>query len=180
MGASKSQSMAVDPTLHAEQFDELNNCGMYRNSKGKQFEKYRVQNYGFNDFVTKYQYRIKNPHQFLVNAYFISKVLVYCIEEVGNTFGCSVTDLYDVVIQRVQYRLSDFTNLSWYESVDLMKGALKGFEELYGKVGLFLIKDTMIGVDKDNQVKVWLNPKFQLNSLETQPLSFSNMPEEDR
>ena len=47
-------------------------------------------------------------------------------------------------------------------------------------MGLFLVKDTMIGLDKDNQVKVWLNPKFQLNSLETQPVSYTNINEEER
>ena len=50
-----------------------------------------------------------------------------CVGEVGNTFGCSVTDLYDVVIERVHSRLSDLINIGWYESMDMLRGALKGF-----------------------------------------------------
>lgn len=47
-------------------------------------------------------------------------------------------------------------------------------------MGLILVKDTMIGVNKKGKVKVWLNENFALNSPEQQPLSYTMLPDLER
>ena len=43
-------------------------------------------------------------------------------------------------------------------------------------MGLILIKDTMIGLNQENKVKVWVNENFAANAPEKQPLSYSMLP----
>lgn len=93
-------------------------------------------------------------------------------EEVKNNFGCIVEGIYDIVIDGIRSRLCEETRLGNGVSINVFRGALKGFQMLYSWVGLFEVKDTMIGFSYNNTVKVWLNSKFQLNSLENQPIIY--------
>lgn len=47
MGADKSKELVYyDPTQNAVLFDETKQCKFYRNQKGEEFEKYKVENKG--------------------------------------------------------------------------------------------------------------------------------------
>jgi hypothetical protein len=43
--------------------------------------------------------------------------------------------------------------------------SLKGFQQIYKSQGVLLVKDTMIGLNKHNNVKVWMNSNFALNEV---------------
>jgi hypothetical protein len=45
----------------------------------------------------------------------------------------------------------------------ILRVALKGYNQIYKVHGLLRIKDTMIGLNQKNEVKVWLNQNFSLN-----------------
>lgn len=45
----------------------------------------------------------------------------------------------------------------------MLNTALKGFQQIYKSQGVMLVKDTMIGINKDNHVKVWMNSNFACN-----------------
>lgn len=55
MGAKNSANISrSDPTENAELFDESGQCQFYRNSEGKEFEKYKIENDGTSDFHNRY------------------------------------------------------------------------------------------------------------------------------
>jgi hypothetical protein len=43
--------------------------------------------------------------------------------------------------------------------------ALKGFQQIFKSQGALLVKDTMVGVNKKNDVKVWMNSNYSINEV---------------
>ena len=41
--------------------------------------------------------------------------------------------------------------------------AMKGFQQIFKSQGALLVKDTMIGVNRHNDVKVWMNSNYAVN-----------------
>lgn len=62
-------------------------------------------------------------------------------------------------------RLCDLNNMSGYEALNMAHKSLKGFQQIFKSQGALLIKDTMIGVNKNNDVKVWMNSNFAVNEI---------------
>jgi hypothetical protein len=52
----------------------------------------------------------------------------------------------------------------------VLSEALLGFHELYCHLGAFAIDDTLIGFNKDGQVRVWHNSNFAKNHFEARNL----------
>jgi hypothetical protein len=49
----------------------------------------------------------------------------------------------------------------------VLSEALIGFYELYRRLGAFAIDETLIGFNKDGQVRVWHSPNFAKNHFDT-------------
>lgn len=45
----------------------------------------------------------------------------------------------------------------------MLKNALKGFQQIFRSQGVLLVKDSMIGINKKNEVKVWMNRNLSIN-----------------
>lgn len=58
--------------------------------------------------------------------------------------------------------------------------ALKGFQQIYKSQGVLLVKDSMIGINKQNDVKVWMNSNFAVNEMETPPMSYGVLPDHEK
>lgn len=89
-------------------------------------------------------------------------MLVY-LEAANNAFGCTAGNDYEVVTERIPTRLYDLNNLSASEGLNIVHKSLKGFQQIYKSQGVMLVKDSMIGLNKQNNVKVWMNSNFALN-----------------
>lgn len=61
-------------------------------------------------------------------------------------------------VEHIPVRLSDIQDIPFPENLYLLYSALDGFEKLYRTIGYFHISEELICMDKDGQVKVWLNP----------------------
>jgi len=56
-------------------------------------------------------------------------------------------------------------NLSFSNAMVILKVALKGYKNLYNYNGLLWIKDNMMGINQNDEVKVWLNSNYGVNSI---------------
>jgi hypothetical protein len=77
-------------------------------------------------------------------------------------------------------RLTELNNLSPQEGLNIVNHALKGFHQIYKSRGVVLIKDSMIGMNRQNNVKVWMNPNFAVNEIEKPPISYEMLPEQEK
>jgi hypothetical protein len=75
-------------------------------------------------------------------------------------------------------RLTELKNLSAFEGLTFVKRALKGFQQIFKSQGVLHVKDTMIGVNKVGNVKIWMNSNFAVNSIEELPISYGVLPEQ--
>lgn len=74
--------------------------------------------------------------------------------------------MYEIVTERVALRLHDLHNLNSHEAINILNKALRGFQQIYKSQGVLLVKDSMIGINQHNRVKVWMNSNFALNQPE--------------
>lgn len=63
-------------------------------------------------------------------------------------------------MERIPLRLNEIKDLPFPDSLHLLSSCLKGFKELYTKIGSFDVNDHMIGINSEAKVKVWLNADF--------------------
>ena len=68
-----------------------------------------------------------------------------------------------VFIEYIPFRLVDTRNLTHEQGLYVLSESLLGFHELYSNLGAFEINDTLVGFNKDGQVRVWHNPNFAKN-----------------
>ena len=58
--------------------------------------------------------------------------------------------------------------ISFSSSLYALKECLKGFSALFIRLGSFDINSNMIGVNNQNEVKVWINENFAVNCASTE------------
>lgn len=80
-----------------------------------------------------------------------------------NNFGCAERGKYEVVTERIPYRLSDLNHIREDNAVTILATALRGYGPMFKVHGQFRVKDAMIGLNQKNQVKIWLHPNFSIN-----------------
>ncbi len=80
--------------------------------------------------------------------------------------------------ERITYRLADIYSLSFYNAMTILNNSLRGFKNLYNYNGTLWIKDSMIGVNQNDEVRVWLNANYALNMIEPLPVSLINLSHE--
>ena len=88
---------------------------------------------------------------------------MYLVEKEGNRFICQGGEFLSVKTERVPYRLSETSNLSFPQALYILREAVIGFRAITGVYGPVLVNDEMIGFTNDNRVKVWLNEEFAQN-----------------
>lgn len=135
---------------------------------------------GSYDFENRYDYRIRNSSPYLVDAFSASMGFFMVLESSQNAFGCASGEEYEVVTERIPARLNDLNNLSGGEAVNMANKALKGFQQIYKSQGVLLVKDSMIGVNKENEIKVWMNSNFAVNEIEQPPISYGVLSDQEK
>jgi hypothetical protein len=80
---------------------------------------------------------------------------------------CSNYKNIEVFTEYIPYRLADVRTLSHDQGLYVLSEALIGFYELYKRLGAFAIDETLIGFNKDGQVRVWHSPNFAKNHFDT-------------
>ena len=60
-----------------------------------------------------------------------------------------------ILTERILYRLSQFCNIPYEETLYMIKIALMSYRELYLEYGLFYVRSTMLGINHQNQLKIW-------------------------
>jgi hypothetical protein len=80
---------------------------------------------------------------------------------------CSNYKNIEVFTEYMPYRLADVRTLSHDQGLYVLSESLRGFYELYRRLGAFAIDETLIGFNKDGQVKVWHSPNFAKNHFDT-------------
>lgn len=83
--------------------------------------------------------------------------------------------MFQVVTERIPYRLAHLPPQQLENALTLLRSALLGFKDLFKVNGLICVKDTMIGVSAKNKVKVWLNPVFAINTPEPKPVALRSL-----
>lgn len=68
---------------------------------------------------------------------------------------CGMFQQGSVLIERIPYRLSQFSGLPYDESIAILRRALRGFRVLHGEYGLFQVRSTMICINSQREIKVW-------------------------
>jgi hypothetical protein len=96
-----------------------------------------------------------------------------------NSFGCSLRAKYNVVTERIPYRLAHLPTQHAYNSLLLLRVALTGFRDVFKYNGIISVKDSMIGITPKNKVKVWLNPNFSINKPEEKAISLQKLDPKD-
>lgn len=59
--------------------------------------------------------------------------------------SCRSKDKYEVITERIPYRLNSLNSINYKNSLAILKCSLRGFGDLYKKYGAFGIKEKMIG-----------------------------------
>ena len=62
-----------------------------------------------------------------------------------------------VITERIERVLEDLPQLTFPESLLILKKSLEGYEYLFKKTGPILVTSKMIGINSDGLVKVWVN-----------------------
>lgn len=70
---------------------------------------------------------------------------------------CAIYQKGSILTERIPYRLSQFCNIPYEEALSIIKIALQSFKTLHIEYGLFSVRSTMMGVNFQNQIKVWLH-----------------------
>ena len=73
---------------------------------------------------------------------------------------CSTFYQGHVFTERIPLRLNEIKDLPYPDTLHLLNACLRGFKELYLKVGSFTVSEHMIGINYDAKVKVWANSDF--------------------
>lgn len=55
------------------------------------------------------------------------------------------------------------TEIDYSTGVNMIFKSLKGFQKIYKSQGALLVKESMIGLNKGNMTKVWMNSNFAVN-----------------
>ena len=80
---------------------------------------------------------------------------------------CGTTSVVKVVTQRIPTLLSDLANLNEDSSFRVLEDSFHGFEEIGKRFKQgFTVSGNMIGLNKANEVRVWLNKDFSKNNPE--------------
>lgn len=97
-------------------------------------------------------------------------VAVYAVHSLGDSQRqlCGNEQTYKVVTERIPRRLSDLPVVPQREALYLLSEALRGYDDLYSKVGEFEVTDRMVGLNPQGQVRVWLNENFADNHPPTE------------
>ena len=73
---------------------------------------------------------------------------------------CGVYQSGSLLLERIPYRLCQFSNIPYSEIVSILHQCLKYFSILHDSYGLFLIRNTMVGFSRDGTLKIWHNTDF--------------------
>lgn len=68
-----------------------------------------------------------------------------------------------MLVEGISHRLADIGGLSSSEGLYVLKIALMGFKTIQEMVGLVKVDDSLIGLNQDGRVRVWLNSNYALN-----------------
>jgi hypothetical protein len=68
-----------------------------------------------------------------------------------------------VVIENIQYRLSDIGFLPFPQIIYLLKEMMIGYDVLMDIFGAFEPNDEMIGVNNSNHWRLWISEDYTLN-----------------
>lgn len=158
MGGSVSHSIPSSRWAFVRRDD---NYEIYQNETGVLAEKHMVLNDPKLDEAEEmeaYYYR------------FISRkpiVRVYKADFEAKKDFCSNYKNIEVFTEYIPHRLADVRTLTHDQGLYVLSEALLGFHELYRRLGAFAIDETLIGFNKDGQVRVWHSPNFAKNHFDT-------------
>lgn len=61
------------------------------------------------------------------------------------------------------YRLEDLPQLTFPESLLVLRESTRAYEFIFPKSGPFHVTDQMIGLNQDGHIKSWINPDWSKN-----------------
>ena len=70
----------------------------------------------------------------------------------------------EIVIESIQYRLSDLGCLPFSQIIYLLKEMMIGYDVLLDIFGSFEPTDEMIAVSQSSQWRVWMNEDYSINT----------------
>lgn len=91
-------------------------------------------------------------------------VTVFHIQKEDSQLLCQGKEFLIVRTERIPYRLSEMNNLSFPETLYILRETAVGFRTITDFFGPVMITDEMIGFTPDHRVKVWLNEEFAYNT----------------
>jgi hypothetical protein len=68
--------------------------------------------------------------------------------------------LESVFLERIPFRLSNVKDIPFPDVLHVYKQSLEGFDQLSSKAGYFPVDEDQIGINRNGEVKVWLNTSF--------------------
>lgn len=80
---------------------------------------------------------------------------------------CSNYKNIEVFTEYIPYRLAETRSLTHEQGMYVLSESLIGFYELYNRLGAFAVDETLIGFNKNGQVRVWHSPNFAKNHFDT-------------
>lgn len=93
-------------------------------------------------------------------------VKVYKASYEAKSDFCSNYKNTEVFTEYIPYRLADVKTLTHEQGLYVLSECLVGFYELFSRLGAFAIDETLIGFNKDGQVRVWHSPNFAKNHFD--------------
>lgn len=110
---------------------------MYESASGEEFERCVVPHDGSENFEQLYRFRIENRHADLVD-------LLYAGPAQGF-MGCAERGRFEVITERVPYRLETLSGLHPRNALAILRTALRGFRDVYRRHGAVGVAAAMIG-----------------------------------
>jgi hypothetical protein len=73
---------------------------------------------------------------------------------------CGNSQKGSILTERISYRLCQFKGIPHTDALPMLALLLEGYNTLYSIYGLFIVQSTMVGLDHDNNIKIWHHTDF--------------------
>ena len=164
MGIRLSKSIPIN-TLRLDDYDEVhsrrfNDPVSYRLLKnrltGTELEEYILSfadHNEYQDYYDSYYWRLSQDH--------VVRTLHFV--DCSKSEFCATSYSAKVYIERIPIKLSDIKDIPYPDNLYVLLAALDGFDRIVQKAGFFEIQEYMICVNRQGEIKVWINDNLSRN-----------------
>ena len=133
------------------------NCRVLKNKlSGNEIQEYPLKLEGRQELEEGwdwYEWRLSQDH--------VVRTLHMVEENPGEL--CSTTYYVRLYTERIPMRLVEIQDIPFPDNMYVMMAALDGFSKMAARVGAFEVHENMVGINKQGEVKIWLNDDLSKN-----------------